>query len=167
VSARVLVAGIGNVFLGDDGFGVEVARRLAREELPAGVTVTDVGIRALHLAFALLDGPDLLVVVDAVGRGGPPGTLYLIEPDLRAALGPARELPDAHGMNVATVLAAVRGLGGELPRTLIVGCEPGSLAEGMGLSPAVEGSVPLAAKMVRSLLEQAVPPTHAAEETRP
>jgi len=150
MSGRVLVAGIGNVFLGDDGFGVEVARRLAEQGCPDGVEVLDIGIRALHLAFALLDRPALLLVVDAVGRGGTPGTLYLIEPKLDVAA----EVPDAHGMNLETVLAAVHSLGGELPRTLLVGCEPAFVGEHMGLSPTVEGAVPLAMKMVMSVVEQ-------------
>jgi hydrogenase maturation protease len=151
MSARVLVAGIGNVFLGDDAFGVEVARRLVEQGVPGGVEVLDVGIRALHLAFALLDRPELLLIVDAVGRGGTPGTLYLIEPKLDAA---ATEVPDAHGMNLETVLAAVRSLGGDLPPTLLVGCEPAFVGEHMGLSPTVEGAVPLAVKMVMSVVER-------------
>jgi hydrogenase maturation protease len=155
VSARVLVAGIGNVFLGDDGFGVEVARRLAAEPLPDGVEVADVGIRALHLAFALLDGPELLLVVDAVSRGDPPGTLTLVEPRLDGAAAGGGDgagpdaVPDAHGMSLATVAAAVRALGGELPRTLLVGCEPAFVGERMGLGPEVEGALPGAVAMVK------------------
>jgi hydrogenase maturation protease len=81
VSPRILVAGVGNVFRGDDGFGVAVARRLAHEPLPPGVELRDYGVRGVHLAYELLDGYDLLVLVDAVTRGSPPGTLYVIEPD--------------------------------------------------------------------------------------
>jgi hydrogenase maturation protease len=170
VSARVLVAGIGNVFLGDDGFGVEVARRLSAEPLPDGVEVADVGIRALHLAFALLDRPELLLVVDAVSRGDPPGTLTLVEPRLDAgdadadAAGPDA-VPDAHGMSLATVAAAVRALGGELPRTLLVGCEPAFVAERMGLGPEVERALPGAVAMVKRAIagevrhEERSPPT--------
>lgn len=80
-AARTLVAGVGNIFLGDDGFGVEVARRLAAEPLPEQVEVADIGVRGVHLAYQLLDGYDTLVLVDATTRGGAPGTLYLIEPD--------------------------------------------------------------------------------------
>ncbi|HEX3904464.1 MAG TPA: hydrogenase maturation protease [Polyangia bacterium] len=162
MTARVLVAGIGNVFLGDDGFGVEVVRRLARGPLPDGVTVSDVGIRSLHLAYALLDRPELLVVVDAVSRGEAPGTLYLIDPNEpnkpnkpndpnEAAVSP-NEIPDAHGMSVETVLAAVRTLGGEPPPTLIVGCEPAFIGERMGLSPAVEDALPRAGNMIRATI---------------
>src|SRR6185369_14690375 len=94
---RVLVAGIGNVFFGDDGFGVEVARQLG-EPLPRGTRVADFGIRALHLAYELLDPPDLLVVADCMARGGPPGTLYVVEPE---EVGAASPITDGHGMNIA------------------------------------------------------------------
>jgi hydrogenase maturation protease len=116
---RILAAGIGNVFLGDDGFGVALAGRLARRELPAGVEVVDFGIRGMDLAYALQDY-DVVVLLDATPRGEPPGTLYVIEPDLDA-------LPpdvDAHGMDPVKVLALARALGGPLPRTLVLGCEP-------------------------------------------
>jgi hydrogenase maturation protease len=152
MSARVLVAGIGNVFLGDDGFGPEVARRLAAVPLPDDVAVLDVGIRALHLAFALLDAPRLLVLVDAVSRGEPPGTLFLIEP--RPSQHPTDSVPDAHGMTLDTVLAAVRNLGGELPPTRLVGCEPAFVGERMGLSPAVEEALPRAVEMVRRAITE-------------
>jgi hydrogenase maturation protease len=160
MSARVMVAGIGNVFLGDDGFGVEVAQRLSAETLPDGVTVTDVGIRALHLAFALLDRPDLLLIIDTASRGQPPGTLYVIEPTIDASRG---NIADAHGMNLANVISALRGLGGEVPRILLVGCEPAFLGEAMGLSPTVEQAVPGAIAMVRRILERELnPPAPAA-----
>jgi hydrogenase maturation protease len=120
-AARVLVAGIGNVFLGDDGFGVALASRLARGPLPAGVTVVDYGIRGMDLAYALLEGWDAVLLLDATPCGKVPGTLYVIEPDLDL-VEPAF---DAHGMDPVTVLALARALGGDtLPRTLVVGCEP-------------------------------------------
>jgi hydrogenase maturation protease len=117
---RVLVAGIGNVFLGDDGFGVALAGRLARRRLPAGVDVVDFGIRGMDLALALLEGYDAAVLLDATPRGAASGTLYVIEPEV-----PATEVaPDAHGMDPVSVLALARAMGGTPPRTLVVGCEP-------------------------------------------
>jgi hydrogenase maturation protease len=166
MSDRVLVAGIGNIFFGDDGFGVELVRRLAREPVPEGVTVADIGIRSLHLAFALLDRPGLLLVVDAVSRGGPPGTIYLIRPSAEAA---HTGIPDAHAMNLETVVAAVRSLGGEPPPIVVVGCEPEFIGERVGLSPAVERALPHATALIHRTiaeeLEKADP--RAAEEKRP
>lgn len=119
---RVLLAGVGNVFLGDDGFGVALAERLSQRRLPAGVEVLDFGIRGMDLAYALQDY-DALVLLDATPRGGPPGTLYVIEPELDVAAG----TPDAHGMDPVRVLALAQALGaGPPPRTLLVGCEPQS-----------------------------------------
>jgi hydrogenase maturation protease len=144
----VLVAGVGNVFHGDDGFGVEVATRLAQRPLPPEVSVRDYGIRALHLAYALLDGTELLIVVDLVARGEAPGTLYLLEPELPDDAGQA----DPHGMNLSTVLASVRALGGTLPRVLIVGCEPEWVGETMGLSDPVERAVEPAMRLIEEVL---------------
>jgi hydrogenase maturation protease len=152
VSARILVAGIGNVFLGDDGFGVEVARRLARGGVPAEVAVSEVGIRSLHLAYALLDRPELLIVVDAVRRGEPPGTLYLIQPDELAAARAEAEVPDAHGMSLPAALAMLRTLGGQPPPILLVGCEPEFVGERLGLGPIVESALPAAEGMVRAAI---------------
>jgi hydrogenase maturation protease len=117
---RILVAGIGNVFLGDDGFGVALAGRLARQQLPAGVEVVDFGIRGMDLALALQEGYDAAVLLDATPRGQPPGTLYVIEPELE----PGDAGLDAHGMDPVSVLALARAMGGSPPRTLVVGCEP-------------------------------------------
>ena len=150
---RVLVAGVGNVFFGDDAFGVEVARRLALAP-PPHTKVEDFGIRARHLAYELLAPFELCVVVDCMPRGGPPGTLYVLEPDLDDAAG---SVADAHAMNVTTVFAAVRELGGRLPRTLIVGCEPHELDAGMGLSPAVANAVPAAVDLIVGLITQPHP----------
>jgi hydrogenase maturation protease len=151
VNRRILVAGIGNIFLADDGFGCEVVRRLTAEPLPAGVELVDYGIRGMHLAFDLLGGYDALVIVDAAPRGGSPGDLSVLEvgPD---DLGTG-EL-DAHGMEPTAVLGSLGTLGGELPRTLVVCCEPAELEERMGLSAAVAAAVPPAVSLVRDLLEE-------------
>ncbi len=145
----VLVAGVGNVFFGDDGFGVAVARRLSEEPLPPGVEVEDFGIRGIHLAYRLLDAPSLLVIADVVRRGDAPGTLYVLEPDV-AALAPGAA--DAHRLELPAVFAAVRALGGELPAVRIVGCEPAILGEGMGLSAEVAAAVDPAARLVREVI---------------
>jgi hydrogenase maturation protease len=152
---RILVAGIGNVFLSDDGFGVEVVRRLAGRELPDGVQVADVGIAGMHLAYRLLDGYRALVLVDTVRRGGTPGTLYLLEHDLSHA---DDAVFDAHGMDPASVLATLdalaAGVGVDRPvgRVLVVGCEPASADEGIGLSEPVAAVVDRAAEAVVDLV---------------
>ena len=149
----VLVAGIGNIFLGDDAFGVEVVRRLADRKLPDGVQVVDFGIRGFDLAHALMDSDSTAVLVDATPRGGEPGTLYLLE-----AVGEAGEpsLLETHAMDPATVLRLVEALGGRPPRVLVVGCEPATVdldEQGqIGLSPAVEAAVDEAVRMVESLV---------------
>jgi hydrogenase maturation protease len=164
MSARVLIAGIGNIFLGDDGFGVEVASRLMTRRLPEGVAVADVGVRGLHLAFTLLDPPDLLLVVDAVDRGEPPGTLFVIEPRLD---GDTPATADAHSMSLQTVIAALRGLGGEVPPMLLVGCQPEFMGERMGLSPAVQEAVTGAVALVeRAVMKALRPQIYAAERRR-
>lgn len=150
MSGRVLVAGVGNVFLGDDGFGVEVARRLADEPLPANVEVVDFGIRGVHLAYELLEGYDTLVVVDAAPRGFDRGTVFVLEVD------PADEIEasslDAHDLSPESVLGMLKTLGGEVGRVWIVGCEPASIQEGIGLSPEVDRAVPDAVRAVRELI---------------
>lgn len=145
----VLVAGVGNVFCSDDGFGVEVARRLAGDDrLPDGVRVLDAGIRGVHLAYELLDGCDRFVLVDAVQLGAAPGTVSVLEPaDL-----PPSEPVDGHGLDPAAVLALVDRLGGRIGQVRIVGCEPATVGEGMGLSAAVEAAVPAAVDTVLDLL---------------
>ncbi len=145
---KALVAGVGNVFFRDDGFGVEVVRRLLRDPLPPGVEVEDFGIRGLHLAYRLLEGASLLVIVDVVRLGGAPGTLYVVEPDAAGHRAPT----DPHAFDVAAVLGAVRRMGGTLPPVRIVGCEPEVIAPGMGLSAAVAAAVEAAAEMVREEL---------------
>jgi hydrogenase maturation protease len=159
--ARVLVAGIGNVFLGDDGFGVAVADRLARRALPAGAEVVDYGIRGMDLAYAMHEGWDAVVLVDATPRGGAPGTLYVIEPELDGLDGLA---VDAHGMDPVAVLATARALGAELPRTLVVGCEPKTRMRGdeehvvAELSEPVRAALDEAVRLVEELLAEIIEP---------
>ena len=160
---RILVAGIGNIFLGDDGFGVEVAQRFAAAGPPPGVEVCDFGIRGLHLAYQMLDGGyDATILVDAVPRGGTPGSLYLIEPELESL--PAASA-DAHSMDPVMVLGLLKTLGGSLGRVLIVGCEPASLEEGIGLSLPVDRAVSEALEFLREIVARELlpcPPVRAA-----
>jgi len=154
---RVLVAGIGNIFLSDDGFGVEVIGRLADHPIPDGVKVVDFGIRGLHLAYELLDGYDVLVLVDALPIGEAPGTVALVEaemPDGPSGPGPDGTAPalDAHSMSPAVVLATLANLGGSIDRVLVVGCQPESVTEGIGLSASVAASVENAVTMVAEVL---------------
>jgi hydrogenase maturation protease len=151
---RILVAGIGNVFFGDDGFGVAVAGRLAAASLPAGVDVVDYGIRGMDLAFALRDY-DVAILVDTVPRGGAPGTLYVIEPDLDGA----EAGPDAHAMDPVKVLALAQGLGDPLPRVLVVGCEPAAVPTeeeelSAEFSEPVRAALDGAVRTVESLLDE-------------
>jgi hydrogenase maturation protease len=137
----VLVAGIGNVFLGDDGFGVEVVRRLGRTALPEGVDAVDYGIRGVHLAYDLLDERyATLVLVDALPMAEPPGTLAVLDVDAEQ-FGPDGAVVEAHSMSPHVVLAALRALGGRPPRLLVVGCRPAVLDAGMQLSPPVAAAV--------------------------
>ena len=149
---RTLVAGIGNIVLGDDGFGVETARRLAERPQPAHIEVVDIGVRGVHLAYQLLDGYDTVVLVDATPRGEPPGTVTLLEADTSAV--EEAGLVDAHGMDPATVVATVRMLGGRLDRLLVVGCEPEEVDARIGLSPTVAGAVDSAVALVREVVEK-------------
>jgi hydrogenase maturation protease len=155
---HTLVACVGNIFLGDDGFGVEVARRLAARELPPGVMVTDFGIRGIHLAYELAEKSyPTVILVDATPRGGEPGTVYLIEPDLDRLGDPAAGQADAHGMDPQTVFTLLRTLGGKAGGVLIVGCEPASTEEEMGLSEPVSAAVEEAVKLVLEILERGDP----------
>ena len=150
--SRILVAGIGNVFFGDDGFGVEVARRLGERPQPEGVRVVDFGIRGLDLAYALSDGYDAAILVDALPRGGPPGTLYVLEPEVAAA--PIGTLADTHGLDPARILSLLRTLGDDVPIVRIVGCEPTLVAGDemtMGLSAPVAAAVDEAVALVEAL----------------
>jgi hydrogenase maturation protease len=158
VPRHTLVACLGNIFLGDDGFGVEVARRLEREDLPDGTRVTDYGIRGMHLAYDLAEGWDMTILVDAAPRGGDPGTVYVIEPERQPPAGEqtgglaGNMLLDAHGMQPDVVLGMAGMLGAEAGRVLVVGCEPASVAEGIGLSEPVAAAVDEAVRVVLGLV---------------
>jgi hydrogenase maturation protease len=150
MTARVLVAGVGNLFLGDDGFGPEVVRRLAGTALPPGVRAVDYGIRGMHLAYDVLDGYDALILVDALpATDERPGTVTVLEIDGV----PGGEF-DPHGMNPTAVLSTVERLGGTLPPTYVVGCAAANVDEGIGLSEPVGAAVPAAVDTIRALLRQ-------------
>ncbi|MCX3062875.1 hydrogenase maturation protease [Streptomyces beihaiensis] len=171
---RVLIAGLGNIFLGDDGFGVEAVGRLARRALPDGVRTLDVGVRGVHLAYQLLDGYDCVVLVDATARGGAPGTVYRIDdphtdPHTGPASVPGAAVIDGHRMTPDAVLALLETLSAGMraappARIRLVGCEPADLSEGMGLTDAVEAAIePALAAVLRIVAEetghpQAAPP---------
>jgi hydrogenase maturation protease len=155
----ILVAGIGNIFLGDDAFGVEVVRRLANRKLPESVRVADFGIRGFDLAFALQDGYETTILLDACPHGEAPGTLYVIEPDLKILDDPdsPQAVIEAHAMNPVSVLRMAQAMNIELKNVLLVGCEPETLGgeEGqMGLSAAVEAAVEQAVQLVESLIDK-------------
>lgn len=151
MSARVLVAGVGNIFLGDDAFGSEVARHLAARPLPGGAEVRDYGIGGVHLAYDLLDGYDGLVLIDAAPRGDQPGTIYVIEITQNDLAGRS---VDPHAMDPGAVLGTLAALDGELPRTVLVGCEPADTGEQLGLSPPVSAAVTAAADTVLEVLTE-------------
>jgi hydrogenase maturation protease len=161
MTSRMLVAGVGNIFLGDDGFGVEVARRLAAEDLPEWVRVADYGISGLHLAYDLANGYETTILLDATSRGDDPGTVYVIELDhaalAGATAGPAGrgQLFDAHGMQPDVVFGVLDMLGANAGRVLLVGCEPAGVDYGIGLSPPVTAAVGEAVRVVKDLIAAA------------
>lgn len=164
--ASILIAGIGNIFMGDDAFGSEVARRLMKRTLPDEVRVVDFGIRGFDLTYALLDGYEVTIFLDATPRGEAPGTLYTIEPDL-SELDEDGDghgaMIEPHGMNPMKVLRLAKSMGGEFKRILLVGCEPAPLEaeEGeMGLSEVVEAAVDEAILMVESLVAKILAEKH-------
>lgn len=165
-SERILVACIGNVFLGDDGFGVEIAERLAREDLPREAIVVDYGIRGLDLAYTLLEPWRAVILVDAISQGGEPGTVYVLEPEIEPTTGPSL---DPHSMDPFSVFALARSLGEITAPVYVVGCEPrdfGDELEGrMGLSPAAQSAIPHAIEMVRQLVQHCVTQTLATTTT--
>ncbi len=149
MASRILIAGIGNIFLGDDGFGPEVMRYVChRVDDSPGLCATDYGIGGMHLAYDLLEDWDALVLVDAIPNRGSPGTLHVFEADDQSPDAPAGL--DAHGMDPATVFASLRALGGTPPRTIVVGCEVADVNESMGLSDRVAAAVPEAVRAVES-----------------
>lgn len=158
---RILIACIGNIFFGDDGFGVEVARRLQGRgagHYPENVEVNDFGLRGMDLAYSLLDGYDTVVLIDAFPQGGTPGTLYLIEPDLsNLKPEPGMATPDGHSMDPVKVLAFAKTLGAPPTRILLVGCEPipGDYEEmQVGLSEPVKGAIDGAVEMVDNVVKE-------------
>jgi len=154
---RILIAGIGNIFLADDGFGVEVATRLVKQSFPSGVRVTDFGIRGFDLAYALMEGYETTILVDAYPGEGQPGTLFVVEPDSKDldSAGMQQGFIEPHAMNPINVLRMAASMGGQLKRILVVGCVPATLGpeEGqMGLSEPVAAAVDDAVKLVNSLV---------------
>jgi len=147
---RILVAGIGNIFLGDDGFGSEVVRHVPVRQDDSGVRAVDYGIGGMHLAYDLLDDWDALVLVDAVPNRGSPGALHIFEADHESHS--ATVALDAHSMDPAAVFASLKALGGRPPYTVVVGCEAGSVDEGIGLTEAVAGAVPRAIHTVAEVV---------------
>jgi hydrogenase maturation protease len=157
MAGRVLVACVGNIFLGDDAFGVAMAQRLAQRSLPEGVSVLDFGIRGYDLAYALMDDWNLVILVDALPRGGEPGTLYTLEPELPERGDAAGSGSfDAHAMNPVSVLQLVSALGGKCGRVLVVGCEPATVEPNpdgrIGLSEPVRAAVDEAIAVVEQLI---------------
>jgi hydrogenase maturation protease len=154
VKSRTVVAGVGNVFLRDDAFGVEVARLLAERPIPANTEVHDFGIRGLHLAYELLDGCDLFILVDAAPRGEQPGTVTVLEVG-QAEPGPGPvPVMDAHGLAPDEVFRLLDSLGGRPGRSLVVACEPADVSPGMGLSDPVREALPHAVQAVEEILRK-------------
>jgi len=151
----ILVAGIGNIFLGDDAFGSHVARRMMERSIAPNVRVVDFGIRGLGLAYALTEGYDALMIVDTFARGGEAGTLYVVEPDVNE-IDRAVEGLEAHAMDPGRILALARSMGAKLQNVLIVGCEPETFEpnEDMELSPRVAAAVDPAIEIIQSLVEE-------------
>ena len=151
---RFLVAGIGNIFFGDDAFGCEVAAELLKRSWPNGVNIVDFGIRAYDLAYAIMDGYDATLLVDAAPRGEKPGTVYLLELDPEKVDPCGDEIVDAHALTPVRVLQMIRALGGHARNLYLVGCEPARLdGDGvMGLSEDVREAVPTAVKMIEKFI---------------
>jgi hydrogenase maturation protease len=155
MTGRTLVAGVGNVFLRDDAFGVEAARLLAEQPLPPGVEVRDFGIRGVHLVYELLTGCDLFVLVDAAPRGEEPGTVTVLEVDVPEPGSVPRTVIDAHSLTPDDIFALLASLGGRPGRSLVVACEPADVSAGMGLSDPVREALPHAVRAVRDILARA------------
>jgi hydrogenase maturation protease len=154
---RILIAGVGNIFLGDDGFGSEAARRLLERPWPAEVRVVDFGVRAIDLAYALSDGYETVILIDATPQGGEPGAVYLIEPDVDDPLPlETREgLWDPHRLETRELLRRVKASGSSFPRLFLVGCEPADLggeSGRLGLSPPVQAALEQAEVRIEELV---------------
>jgi hydrogenase maturation protease len=152
MTGRTLVAGVGNIFQRDDAFGVEVARLLAGRTWPGGVEIADFGIRGIHLAYELLDGCALLILVDAAARGLAPGTVTVAEVRPEDDPPPAAVM-DAHGLAPDQVFAAIESLGARPGRTLLVACEPADVSAGMGLSGPVREALAHAVRAVEHIIQ--------------
>jgi len=173
---RVLVAGIGNIFFGDDAFGCEVAAALLKRSWPDGVKIVDFGIRAYDLAYAIMSGYDATVLIDAAPRGEKPGTVYLLELDPDKVDTGGDEIADAHALTPMRVLQLIRALGGQAENLFLVGCEPARLdGDGViGLSEEVRNAVPIAAEMIENVVADFVStrriakkfPNHTADDIR-
>jgi hydrogenase maturation protease len=159
MTGRTLVAGVGNVFLGDDAFGVEVVRALAGRPQPPGVQIRDYGIRGVHLVYDLLDGCELFVLVDAAPRGEPPGTVTVIEAELPEGQSLVAPVIDGHSLTPDAILSLLASLGGRPGRSLVVACEPADVGAGMGLSEPVREAVPHAVRAVEEILAAAAAAT--------
>jgi hydrogenase maturation protease len=174
VNGKLLIAGVGNIFLGDDGFGVEVASRLASAGLPEWVHVVDYGIRGMHLAYDLA-GYSSAILIDATPRGGVPGTIYVIEPDLpqpptasddEAMAAASNPIFNAHGMQPDVVLGVLGMLESDEAadchghragdrQLLVIGCEPAFVDYGIGLSAPVAAAVDEAITVITGLVSAA------------
>jgi hydrogenase maturation protease len=164
---KILIAGIGNIFHGDDGFGCEVVRELQRRNFSSATTITDFGIRSYDLAYALTDGYDATILVDATSRGAKPGMVFLIEPDLSRLSELESSAVDAHSMNPVAVLQMAQSLGKIGGKLFLVGCEPESLEDESGamtLSAAVIAAIPSAIEMIESLVGDLISENQTAPE---
>jgi hydrogenase maturation protease len=154
---KILLAGIGNIFQGDDAFGCEIIRALAAETLPAGVTAVDYGIRSYDLAYALNDDYDAVVLIDAAGQGKEPGSVYLMQLDPGKLSEMDQGSVDPHAMNPVSVIQMAQSFGVIKSSLYLIGCEPENLGGedgAMGLSERVEGALPQALQLTRSLLAE-------------
>jgi hydrogenase maturation protease len=155
MTGRTLVAGVGNVFLGDDAFGVEVVRLLGEQPREDGVQIRDFGIRGVHLAYELLNGCDLFVLIDAAPRGEKPGTVTVVDVELPDPASLTSPVIDAHSLTPDSIFALLVSLGGRPGRSLLVACEPADVSAGMGLSEPVTEALPHAVRAVQEILAQA------------
>jgi hydrogenase maturation protease len=155
MTGRTLVAGVGNVFLRDDAFGVEVVRLLGEQTRDDGVQIRDFGIRGVHLAYDLLDGCDLFVLIDAAPRGAAPGTVSVVDIELPDPATLTDAVIDAHSLTPDSIFALLVSLGGRPGRSLLVACEPADVSAGMGLTDQVAQALPHAVRAVQEILAQA------------